>query len=194
MQEPITIFDGKRIILGVTGSIACYKAVDLASKLTQAGAQVDVIMTDHDADWYLTTADGIHSDSRWYRLGNVKKEVYDKLGIQDFDSNHRVVNYPTSRHDGRVGGNFGGPCSQWDPVFDVAGQTQAQPDGHVDTFDFTQFQACATGPDLLLPGNASQMCQCMDIDGDDDIDLDDFQVFQLCYTGSVLTVNASCDD
>jgi phosphopantothenoylcysteine decarboxylase / phosphopantothenate---cysteine ligase len=35
----------KRIILGVTGSIACYKAADLASKLTQAGAQLDVIFT-----------------------------------------------------------------------------------------------------------------------------------------------------
>ena len=34
-----------RIILGVTGSIACYKAVDLASKLAQAGAQVDTILT-----------------------------------------------------------------------------------------------------------------------------------------------------
>ena len=32
--------------LGVTGSIACYKAVDLASKLTQAGALVDVVMTE----------------------------------------------------------------------------------------------------------------------------------------------------
>ncbi len=36
---------GKRIILGVCGSIAAYKAVDLASQLTQARAQVDVIMT-----------------------------------------------------------------------------------------------------------------------------------------------------
>lgn len=35
----------KHILLGVTGSIACYKAADLASKLTQAGAQVDVILT-----------------------------------------------------------------------------------------------------------------------------------------------------
>ena len=33
------------VALGVTGSIACYKAVDLASKLTQRGALVDVIMT-----------------------------------------------------------------------------------------------------------------------------------------------------
>jgi len=36
---------GRNIILGVTGSIAVYKAVDLTSKLTQAGALVDVIMT-----------------------------------------------------------------------------------------------------------------------------------------------------
>jgi phosphopantothenoylcysteine decarboxylase / phosphopantothenate---cysteine ligase len=36
----------KTIILGVTGSIASYKAADLASKLTQAGAKVDVVMTD----------------------------------------------------------------------------------------------------------------------------------------------------
>jgi phosphopantothenoylcysteine decarboxylase/phosphopantothenate--cysteine ligase len=39
------ILSGKRIVLGVTGSIAAYKAADLASKLTQAGAQVDVILT-----------------------------------------------------------------------------------------------------------------------------------------------------
>ncbi len=42
----IAIFEDKRIILGVTGSIACYKAIDLASSLTRAGAQVDVIMTE----------------------------------------------------------------------------------------------------------------------------------------------------
>ncbi len=39
------IFSNKRITLGVTGSIAAYKAVDIASKLTQAGSQVDVILT-----------------------------------------------------------------------------------------------------------------------------------------------------
>ena len=35
--------DGKNVVLGVTGSIAAYKAVDIASKLVQAGANVDVI-------------------------------------------------------------------------------------------------------------------------------------------------------
>jgi phosphopantothenoylcysteine decarboxylase/phosphopantothenate--cysteine ligase len=35
----------KNIILGVTGSVAAYKAADLASKLTQAGAKVEVVMT-----------------------------------------------------------------------------------------------------------------------------------------------------
>ena len=41
----MSVFSNKRITLGVTGSIAAYKAVDLASKLTQSGAQVDVILT-----------------------------------------------------------------------------------------------------------------------------------------------------
>jgi len=44
--ERSTLLESKRIILGVTGSIAAYKAVDLASKLTQLGALVDVIMTE----------------------------------------------------------------------------------------------------------------------------------------------------
>jgi phosphopantothenoylcysteine decarboxylase/phosphopantothenate--cysteine ligase len=42
----------RRIVLGVTGSIAIYKAVDLASKLTQAGALVDVAMT-HEATRFI---------------------------------------------------------------------------------------------------------------------------------------------
>jgi phosphopantothenoylcysteine decarboxylase/phosphopantothenate--cysteine ligase len=37
---------GKHVVLGVTGSIACYKAADIASKLVQAGAKVDVVMTE----------------------------------------------------------------------------------------------------------------------------------------------------
>ena len=35
----------KTIVLGITGSVAAYKAVELASKLTQDGARVDVVMT-----------------------------------------------------------------------------------------------------------------------------------------------------
>lgn len=41
----IPLLRDKRIVLGVCGSIAAYKAADLVSKLTQAGALVDVIMT-----------------------------------------------------------------------------------------------------------------------------------------------------
>lgn len=45
-MEKITLLENKRIVLGVTGSIAVYKVIDLASKLTQAGALVDVVMTE----------------------------------------------------------------------------------------------------------------------------------------------------
>jgi phosphopantothenoylcysteine decarboxylase/phosphopantothenate--cysteine ligase len=37
---------GKTIVLGITGGIAAYKAADLASKLTQAGAKVETVMTE----------------------------------------------------------------------------------------------------------------------------------------------------
>lgn len=36
---------GKRIVLGLTGGVACYKAADLARTLTKAGASVQVVMT-----------------------------------------------------------------------------------------------------------------------------------------------------
>jgi phosphopantothenoylcysteine decarboxylase/phosphopantothenate--cysteine ligase len=43
----MSVFEGKHILLGVTGSIAAYKAADIASKLTQSGAEVDVVLTEH---------------------------------------------------------------------------------------------------------------------------------------------------
>ena len=46
--------DGKKIILGVTGSIAAHKAADLASLLTKAGGEVRVVLT-ADAQRFITT-------------------------------------------------------------------------------------------------------------------------------------------
>jgi len=39
------MLEGKTVVLGVTGSIAAYKAVDIASQLNRAGVKVDVVMT-----------------------------------------------------------------------------------------------------------------------------------------------------
>ncbi|HTH47204.1 MAG TPA: flavoprotein [Candidatus Limnocylindria bacterium] len=44
----------KNIVLGVTGSIAAHKAIDLASQLTKAGANVHVVLT-ADAQKFVTT-------------------------------------------------------------------------------------------------------------------------------------------
>ncbi len=41
------ILAGKRILLGVTGGIAAYKAPDLVSRLKKCGAEVKVVMTPH---------------------------------------------------------------------------------------------------------------------------------------------------
>ena len=42
MPDPVR---DRYVVLGVSGSIAAYKAVDLASRLVKAGAKVDVVMT-----------------------------------------------------------------------------------------------------------------------------------------------------
>ena len=42
---------GRHVVLGVTGSISCYKAVEVASRLVQAGATVDVAMTSHATEF-----------------------------------------------------------------------------------------------------------------------------------------------
>ncbi|MCD6391502.1 MAG: bifunctional phosphopantothenoylcysteine decarboxylase/phosphopantothenate--cysteine ligase CoaBC [Dehalococcoidia bacterium] len=39
------MLNNKTIVLGITGSIAAYKAAEIASRLTQAGSKVNVIMT-----------------------------------------------------------------------------------------------------------------------------------------------------
>ncbi|MDB4617263.1 phosphopantothenoylcysteine decarboxylase [Verrucomicrobiales bacterium] len=44
---------GKNIVLGITGSIAAYKAADLASQLTKRGHSVHVVMT-KDATEFIT--------------------------------------------------------------------------------------------------------------------------------------------
>ena len=43
------MLNGKTIVLGITGSISAYKAAELASKLTQMGAKVDVVVTESAA-------------------------------------------------------------------------------------------------------------------------------------------------
>jgi phosphopantothenoylcysteine decarboxylase/phosphopantothenate--cysteine ligase len=45
------MMQGKYIVLGVCGGIAAYKAADLTSKLQQAGALVDVVLTEHAASF-----------------------------------------------------------------------------------------------------------------------------------------------
>jgi len=41
----VSVLTGARVVLAVTGSIAAYKAAELASRLTQAGATVDAVLT-----------------------------------------------------------------------------------------------------------------------------------------------------
>lgn len=51
MTERLSVARGKFVVLGVSGSIAAYKVVELARRLTQAGATVQVVMTRSAAEF-----------------------------------------------------------------------------------------------------------------------------------------------
>ncbi len=53
MAEKNTKLSGLKVMLGVSGGVAVFKAVDLASKLTAAGAIVDTVMTDNACKFVL---------------------------------------------------------------------------------------------------------------------------------------------
>ena len=69
MPSPL---EGRPVALGVTGSIAAYKAVDLVSKLVQAGALVDVVAEDRVAGCVRSAGhrqtDGAQADDSDLRL------------------------------------------------------------------------------------------------------------------------------
>ena len=45
------MWTGRHVVLGVSGGIACYKSCTLARRLTEAGAQVDVVLTPAAAEF-----------------------------------------------------------------------------------------------------------------------------------------------
>jgi phosphopantothenoylcysteine decarboxylase/phosphopantothenate--cysteine ligase len=45
------VWSGRRVVLGVSGGIACYKSCILARRLTEAGARVDVVLTQAAAEF-----------------------------------------------------------------------------------------------------------------------------------------------
>src|SRR5689334_7114066 len=51
LHYPMRPFDGRRVLLGVTGGIASYKSAWLARLLGKAGAEVDVVLTTSAAEF-----------------------------------------------------------------------------------------------------------------------------------------------
>ncbi|MDZ7735079.1 MAG: flavoprotein [Gammaproteobacteria bacterium] len=58
----------KRILLGVTGGVAAYKAADLTRRLREAGAEVQVVMTRGAAEFITPlTLQAVSGRPRAYR-------------------------------------------------------------------------------------------------------------------------------
>lgn len=83
------VLAGKRIILGVTGSIAAYKAADLTSQLRKAGAEVHPVLTAGGAKFITAltlqtlarqpVADDLWSEGNGWQPGHI--ELADKADL-----------------------------------------------------------------------------------------------------------------
>ena len=81
MTENKTNLSGFNILLGVSGGIAAYKAVDLASKLRSSGAGITTIMTENackligaksfEAVTYSSVFTNMWSGGEGYRIGHI---------------------------------------------------------------------------------------------------------------------------
>ncbi|HRE82289.1 MAG TPA: flavoprotein [Opitutaceae bacterium] len=86
MASPL---DGKRIVLGVTGSIAAYKAADLTSQLRKKGATVFPVLTDGGARFVTAltlqtlarqaVSDDLWSEANGWQPGHI--ELADKADL-----------------------------------------------------------------------------------------------------------------
>ena len=59
---------GKKILLGITGSIAAYKAIYLVRLLVKAGAEVKVIMTPSAKDFVSTLTFPLFQEIRYWLI------------------------------------------------------------------------------------------------------------------------------
>ena len=67
--HPGTMLEGKRIVLGVSGGIAAYKAVEVCRRLVDAGAHVIPVLTDGSLHFIgRTTFDALGSERAWTSL------------------------------------------------------------------------------------------------------------------------------
>ena len=76
-----TPFENKRIILGITGAVAAYKAADLAAVLSSSGAIVDTVMTKNAARFVTpltfqsVTANRVYTDSDIWGEGRLTPHI-----------------------------------------------------------------------------------------------------------------------
>ncbi|MDO5667716.1 MAG: bifunctional phosphopantothenoylcysteine decarboxylase/phosphopantothenate--cysteine ligase CoaBC [Alcaligenaceae bacterium] len=61
------LLSGKRIVLGLTGGIACYKSAELTRRLQDAGASIQVVMTDAACSFITPTTMQALSGNHVYR-------------------------------------------------------------------------------------------------------------------------------
>ncbi|MEM9133009.1 MAG: hypothetical protein AAF962_08705 [Actinomycetota bacterium] len=86
---------------------------------------VEIVFGDHPAAWYDEMPNG--DEPRWNRLLNVEEEVRAKLGLAD-GQEARMVVYPATRLDGRVGAiRYAGAWMDGDDITCIDGSSATIP-------------------------------------------------------------------
>lgn len=97
-ENRIEVFDGARILLGISGSIAAYKGVDLASQLTQLGAEVDVVLTEASEQFVKALTFQAVTGRRSYRQSDLWGEAGHILHVELARGADAYVVAPTTAH------------------------------------------------------------------------------------------------
>src|SRR5262245_64526545 len=110
---------GKRVLLGVTGGIAAYKAAELARLLVKAGADVRVAMTEAATRFIGTaTMQALSGQPVWTDLWDAR--VPDSMGHIELSRDRDLIVVAAATADfmagvvhGRAGGLLAALCVSW---------------------------------------------------------------------------------
>jgi phosphopantothenoylcysteine decarboxylase/phosphopantothenate--cysteine ligase len=86
----------KEVILGVCGSIACFKAVDLVSRFIKIGYSVSVVMTKEAEEFITPLTFAVMSQNKVYRSMFADPEAWDAEHISLADKADLVVIAPAT--------------------------------------------------------------------------------------------------
>lgn len=159
----MTMLSGKRIVLGVTGGVAAYKAAELTRLLVKAGARVDVALTDAGARFVgAQTFQALSGRPVWQtlwdeRMGNAMAHIDLSRGADALVVAPATADFLAKLAQGRADDLLSTLCLARDCPLLVAPAMNRQMWGNPATRRNVA-QLSADGVDILGPASGEQAC------------------------------------